>query len=171
MRLVIILGIVLLVSGCVSTVRYPEMSQSLITQHLLKPGLFEQQDISVDVQEYDTVYSWSHNGHDYVYSIGVPRGLGNVRGNDWRLRVEPYTLEGISADMYPFLSCEDFEASREGQWEFSVKKDGDVLVIYDDNMMMGGGEKLDKEGLEKLTRNFTTCDGEYDYTYLEFLEE
>lgn len=149
--------------ACASIIKYSEMPASIITASILKSDAFYQQDVCKESGS----YSWNYNGSKYNYSITstIP-GSGNFHGNFWRLMIKPYTIEGINAGIYPFLSCSDFYADKHYSWHISVKNDSidGILDIVVDNVKPPVSSKdLEESDLEKISRDFTSCDALYSY--------
>ncbi len=146
--------------GCVSELPFTSIPQNIIKDVILKTNLFKDKTICENIDK--SIYFWKHNNHIYTYSKKYSGG-GNFRGYIWSLEVEPYTIEGITIETYPFLACEDFSANKMQAWHLNIKKEENKLKLKIDNIRPTEAEDLDAEGMNRIAKNFTNCSNKYDY--------
>lgn len=146
--------------GCFNKIDFKDLPPSVVTDAILKTSLFTGKTICENIDK--SLYFWKHNNHTYTYSEKYAGG-GNFIGTVWQLAIEPYTIEGITAEKYPFLTCDSFYAHKMHAWTLEVEKENNTLKITADNIRPTEAEDLDAEGMNRIAKNFTDCNIRYDY--------
>ena len=146
--------------GCSHEIAFQDLPPSIITDVILKTNLFKDKIICENIDK--SIYFWKHNNHLYTHKKEYVGG-GNFRGYRWFLDVAPYTTEGITAEKYPFLACDDFSANKMHAWTLEVEKKDNELKITADNIRPTEAEDLNAEGMNRIAKNFTDCNIRYDY--------
>ena len=146
--------------GCFNKINFKDLPPSVITNAILKTNLFKDKIICENIDK--SIYFWNYNNHLYTYTEKYVGG-GNFIGTVWQLAIEPYTIEGINAEKYPFLTCDSFYAHKMHAWTLEIEKENNKLKITADNIRPTEAEDLDAEGLIKVAKNFTDCSIKYDY--------